>query len=123
MFETTKDRSSLDDTHLEEIENQGSFQSSCDINRYFDECVEEKNAKRKKGTGKMLPGEYITGNGVILPGDINSLVSRFQLVCAERAAGNTTATTPEVVAILDELLRRRHISREEYNAMCKGLGC
>ena len=63
------------------------------------------------------------GTGIILPGDINSLRSRFQLVCAERRAGNITATTPEIVAILDEFLRRKYISKEEYNVMCKGLGC
>ena len=63
------------------------------------------------------------GTGIILPGDINSLCSRFQLVCAERAAGNITATTPEIVAILDDFLHRKYISREEYNAMCKKLGC
>ena len=39
------------------------------------------------------------GTGIILPGDINSLRSCFQLVCLERAAGNITATTPEIVAI------------------------
>ena len=64
-----------------------------------------------------------TGTGIILPGDINSLCNRFRLVCAERAAGNVTATTPEIVAILDEFLRRKHISKGEYNAMCKRLGC
>ena len=63
------------------------------------------------------------GTGIILPGNIKSLVDRFRLVCAERAAGNIEATTPEIVAILDEFLRRKHISKTEYNAMCKGLGC
>ena len=63
------------------------------------------------------------GTGIILPGNIKSLVDRFRLVCAERAAGNIEATTPEIVAILDEFLRRSHISKVEYNAMCKQLGC
>ena len=63
------------------------------------------------------------GTGIILPGDINSLSNRFRLVCAERAAGNIAATTPEIVAILDEFLRRKHITKGEYNAMCKRLGC
>ena len=63
------------------------------------------------------------GDGIILPGDINSLKARLQLVCAERAAGNIEATTPEIVAILDELLRRNHLSKPEYNVVCKKLGC
>ena len=63
------------------------------------------------------------GTGIILPGDINSLSDRFRLVCAERAAGNIAATTPEIVAILDEFLRRKRITKGEYNAMCKRLGC
>ena len=63
------------------------------------------------------------GSGVILPGDINSLKKRLQLVCAERAAGNIKATTPEIVAILDELLRQNYISKAEYNEVCERLGC
>ena len=63
------------------------------------------------------------GSGIILPGNINSLCERLRLVCAERAAGNVDATTPEVVAILDELERRKKITKQEYNAMCKELGC
>ena len=72
---------------------------------------------------KSLKEDTPTGNGIILPGDISSLSSRFRLVCAERAAGNITATTPEIVAILDEFLRRKSITKGEYNAMCKRLGC
>jgi len=63
------------------------------------------------------------GQGIVLPGNIKSLEERLQLVCAERAAGNIDATTPEIVGILDELLRRNHISKPEYNAVCKRLGC
>ena len=64
-----------------------------------------------------------TGEGIILPGDITGLLERFKLVYAERAAGNIDSTTPEVVAILDELLRRKHLSTSEYNAACKALVC
>ena len=63
------------------------------------------------------------GEGIILPGNINSLKRRLQLVCAERAAGNIEATTPEIVAILDELLHRNYISKSEYNEVCKRLEC
>ena len=64
-----------------------------------------------------------TGEGIILPGDINGLLERLQLVCAERAAGNIKATTSEIVAILDELLRKNYISKREYNVVCKKLEC
>ena len=63
------------------------------------------------------------GEGIILPGDINGLRRRLQLVCAERAAGNIEATTPEIVAILDAMLNQNYISKKEYNEVCKGLKC
>lgn len=63
------------------------------------------------------------GSGIILPGDIKGLKSRLQLVCAERAAGNVRATTNEIVAILDEMLRQNHITKPEYNVVCEKLGC
>ena len=63
------------------------------------------------------------GTGIILPGDINGLKRRLQIVCGERDAGNIEATTPEIVAILDELLRRNYISKKEYNVLCKKLEC
>jgi hypothetical protein len=63
------------------------------------------------------------GSGIILPSDIKSLEARLQLVCAERAAGNVKATTNEIVAILDEMLRQNHITRPEYNVVCEKLGC
>lgn len=63
------------------------------------------------------------GSGIILPGDINSLKKRLQLLCGERAAGNIKSTTPEIVAILDEILRQNHISKAEYNIVCEKLGC
>ena len=66
-------------------------------------------------------GEKKEGEGIILPGDINSLKERLQLLCGERAAGNIEATTPEIVSILDECLRRNHISKREYNIVCKKL--
>ena len=77
--------------------------------------------RNKKGDTKGFP--ETEGTGIILPGNIKSLVDRFRLVCAERKAGNVEATTPEIVAILDEFLRRGHISKTEYNAMCGRLGC
>ena len=69
------------------------------------------------------PEKIPKGEGIILPGDINGLKKRLQIVCGERDAGNIEATTPEIVAILDELLRRNYISKKEYNVLCKKLEC
>lgn len=54
------------------------------------------------------------GEGIyFLPGDIKSLSSKLKLLLAEFRAGNTS-TRNEIVFILDELLRRKRISRKEY---------
>ena len=64
------------------------------------------------------------GDGIqFLPGDINGLLNRFRLLVAERQAGNIKSTTPEIVAILDELLARKEISGQQYNDLCKTLSC
>ena len=49
-----------------------------------------------------------------LPGDIKGLTTKLNLLLAEFAAGNTSSTRNEIVYILDELLRRKEISHEEY---------
>ena len=77
--------------------------------------------KYRKNLDKSITGGG--GGSLVLPGNIKGLKERFQLVCAERAAGNVDATTPEIVGILDELLRRGELTREEYNAVCKELQC
>ena len=83
-----------------------------------------KNTKKYKFLKKIVEPEIVEiGEGIILPADINSLKHRLQLVCAERAAGNIQATTSEIVAILDEFLRRGHITKPEYNVVCKRLQC
>jgi hypothetical protein len=64
------------------------------------------------------------GTGItFLPGNINGLLDRLKLLYAEREAGNISATTNEIVGILDELLRLNYINRKEYNAVCKKLSC
>lgn len=79
-----------------------------------------KRTNKFKFLTRLLQHE---GTGIILPSDINSLKERLQLVSAERAAGNIKATTPEIVAILDELLHQNYISKQEYNVVCSELGC
>ena len=54
------------------------------------------------------------GTGIsFLPGDIKGLTSKLNLLLAEFRAGNKS-TRNEIVSILDELLRRKRMSRKEY---------
>ena len=56
-----------------------------------------------------------SGSGIqFLPGDIKGLQNRLTYLLAEYRAGNNRSTRNEIVPILDELLRRRRISRKEY---------
>ena len=50
-----------------------------------------------------------------LPGDISGLQTKLTYLLAEYQAGNTFATRNQIVAIADELLRRRQLSQEQYN--------
>ena len=64
------------------------------------------------------------GEGIkFLPGDKKGLIEHLRLLSAESSAGNTVSTREEIVAILDELLRRREITRKQYNDICKDLLC
>ena len=86
-----------------------------------------KPQKKKRRIAKITDsddenGEKI-GTSIILPGNINGLLQKLKLVCAEREAGNIRATTSEIVAILDELLRQKYLNKEEYNVVCKKLQC
>ena len=53
------------------------------------------------------------GDGIFLPGDIKGLKTKLNLLLAEFRAGNTT-TRNEIVFILDELKRRKQMSKKEY---------
>ena len=50
-----------------------------------------------------------------LPGDIKGLQLKLDYLLAEYHAGNTSATRNQIVAITDELLRRKHLTQEKYN--------
>jgi hypothetical protein len=59
------------------------------------------------------------GNGipsVILPGDPNALIDRFDLLMASKAAGNTGVRN-ELVSICDELLRQNVLNRYLYKKL------
>ena len=76
------------------------------------ESTELKNSKSAEGEGIKF-----------LPGNKKGLIERLRLLSAESRAGNTVSTREEIVAILDELLRRREITRKQYNDICKDLLC
>lgn len=71
-----------------------------------------------------LDGEQKEASGIeYLPGNINGLLDRLKLLYGERGAGNISATSNQIVGILDELLRMKYLSREQYNMVCKSLEC
>jgi hypothetical protein len=64
----------------------------------------------------QMVNELHIGNGIqFLPGDINGLQIKLDYLLAEYHAGNTSATRNQIVAIADELLRRKQISQAKYN--------
>ena len=59
--------------------------------------------------------KFSKGEGIdFLPSDINSLQAKLAYLLGEYRAGNTSATRNEIVAIADNLLNRKHISKAEY---------
>ena len=62
-----------------------------------------KNMFKKKGHGIEF-----------LPSDIISLQKEIAYFLAEYRAGNTSSTRNQIVAIADNLLKRKHISKLEY---------
>ena len=59
-------------------------------------------------------GAFYKGEGVVyLPGDINGLARKLQLLAAEFFAGNTTVRN-ELLHVLDALLRLQQVTCKEY---------
>ena len=66
-------------------------------------------------TSSPTDENLVDGRGIqFLPTDIKGLTKKLHLLLAEFAAGNKTSTRNEIIFILDELLRRKKISRKEY---------
>ena len=69
-------------------------------------------ARKTTVTGAFCKG--YKGEGVVyLPGDINGLAKKLQLLAAEFFAGNTTGMN-DLVHVLDALLRLKQLTRKEY---------
>ena len=70
--------------------------------------------KTRKTKNRGAPYKGYNGEGVVyLPGDINGLAKKLQLLAAEFFAGNTTVRN-ELVHVLDALLRLIQLKRKEY---------
>jgi len=75
------------------------------------------NLKRAK-SADYKKAQRQTGKGIIfLPSNPNVLVKRLQLLLSNVQSGNTGIVQNEIVAILDELLRLKHIDHEEYKSI------
>ena len=99
----------------------GSY-TDADDEAYGDLIEQTDLLKRPRGVKKnSRPGATVKrrmmeryGHGLFfLPGDIKGLSTKLNLLLAEFRAGNTS-TRNEIVFILDELLRRKRMSRKEY---------
>ena len=55
-----------------------------------------------------------TGNGIsFLPSNINDLLQKLNLLLGEFNAGNRAATQNQIVAIVDNLVSRKKLAKEE----------
>ena len=83
--------------------------------REVDEDEEEEEEEEEESESDE---EEKHGTGIqYLPGDITGLLEQLHLLLAESRAGNKSSTRNQIVAILDELLRRNYLNQEEYNAV------
>ena len=64
----------------------------------------------------------VKGDGIFLPGTIKGLLQKLNILEAEFQAGNKT-TQNEIVAVLDELKRRKAINEIIYNQINTTLQC
>ena len=79
----------------------------------------EKDGEKDGETDEKKDGTGI----VFLPGDIRGLIEQLHLLLAEYRAGNKVATKNQIVAILDQLLKRNYLTQEEYNGVCRSMLC
>ena len=82
------------------------------------EEIQNKQPTIQEKKRKLDGDEYSSGSGVqmvFLPGDIKGLTTKLKLLLAEFHAGNKSSSMRnEIVSILDELKRRKRISKENY---------
>ena len=67
------------------------------------EVKQEEEEEKKSGSGVQF-----------LPGDIKGLQTKLNLLLGEYRAGNKSSTRNQIVSILDELKRRKRLSKKDY---------
>ena len=79
--------------------------------KMLDELIPKENREEKEGEEE----EKKSGSGVqFLPGDIKGLQTKLNLLLGEYRAGNKSSTRNQIVSILDELKRRKRLSKKDY---------
>ena len=74
-----------------------------------------KSTYKWRAIFSKFEGQQHGGSGIqFLPTDINALQTKLSYLLGEFRAGNNLATRNEIVAIADNLLRRKRLSRAEY---------
>ena len=80
-----------------------------------DDAMNEDEEEEEEEEDEEEGNKGVAGSGIqFLPGDIKGLIIKLNLLLAEFAAGNRSSTRNQIVGILDELKRRKRISRKDY---------
>ena len=107
----------------ESVYTQDDFQTYQKVIEQTDAMTEPNNVRANskiRSTYKWRTlfkkfGGHAAGDGIeFLSSNINTLQTKLSYLLGEFRAGNRSATRNEIVAIADELLRRKRISRTEY---------
>ena len=78
----------------------------------LEELMKPKEEQEEKEDEDLEEKE---GSGVqFLPGDIKGLQTKLNLLLGEYRAGNKSSTRNQIVSILDELKRRKRLSKKDY---------
>ena len=92
--------------------------------RFFKEIGLVQTSREGESEDESEEEDKKDGSGIqFLPGNIEGLIEQLHLLLAEFRAGNKSSTRNQIVAILDQLLRRNYLNQEEYNAVCKSISC
>ena len=105
IMQKNPDLSNINKTALQEYKR---LVNDTEAKEYVEQNYQGRYKMLKKTQILKSLGEGIT----FLPGDINSLAQHLQLSLAEFKAGNR-ATQNEIVAIVDNLVERKSLSKEE----------
>lgn len=80
-----------------------------------EEQEEKEDEEQEEKEDEEVKREAPSGSGVqFLPGDIKGLQTKLNLLLGEYRAGNKSSTRNQIVSILDELKRRKRLSKKDY---------